>query len=309
MSSQSSTNFLEGHILRRFSVLKKVGSGAYGHVWKVEEKTTRKVFALKKIFDAFQHATDAQRTYREMEILRQLEHPNIIKLYETIRADNNKDVYLLFEYMEADLHNVIAEGILKDVHVRFILYQMAKALKYLHSAKLIHRDLKPSNILVNSNCAIKLCDFGLVRSLNSSLLTAVLTEGVATRWYRSPEVLLGSKSYSTPADVWSFGCIIYEILAQKPLFAGSCTMDQIEKICSFTGYPTEEDITSLESEMSRSLIKEMKVPSGCSPSAFLKDFNPLYADLLQRILVFNPKKRMTIEDILQHEIVKEFHKP
>jgi mitogen-activated protein kinase 15 len=186
MSSQSNTNFLEPHILRRFTVIKKVGSGAYGHVWKVEEKGSRRVLALKKIFDAFQHATDAQRTYREIEILRQLDHPNIIKLCDTIRAENNKDVYLLFEYMEADLHNVIAEGILKDVHVRFILYQLAKALKYLHSARLIHRDLKPSNILVNSNCAIKLCDFGLVRSLNAKTLGAVLTEGVATRWYRSP---------------------------------------------------------------------------------------------------------------------------
>lgn len=112
--------------------------------------------------------------------------------------------------MEADLHNVISEGILKDVHIRFIIYQLAKALKYLHSGSVIHRDLKPSNVLVNSNCSIKLCDFGLVRSLipnNES--AAVLTEGVATRWYRAPEVLLGSKSYSTPADVWSFGCIIY----------------------------------------------------------------------------------------------------
>jgi mitogen-activated protein kinase 15 len=129
--------------------------------------------------------------------------------------------------MEADLHNVIAEGILKDIHMRFIIYQMAKALKYLHSGKIIHRDLKPSNILVNSDCTIKICDFGLVRSLTLKQLGAVLTEGVATRWYRSPEVLLGSKSYSTPADLWSFGCIIYEILAQKPLFPGSCTMDQV----------------------------------------------------------------------------------
>jgi mitogen-activated protein kinase 15 len=146
-------------------VLKKIGSGAYGHVWKVEEKATKKIFALKKIFDAFQHATDAQRTYREIEILKQLDHANIIKLYDTIRADNNKDVYLLFEFMEADLHNVISEGILKEVHIRFIIYQMAKALKYMHSGSIIHRDLKPSNILVNSNCTIKLCDFGLVRSL------------------------------------------------------------------------------------------------------------------------------------------------
>lgn len=210
---------------------------------------------MKKIFDAFQHATDAQRTYREIEILRQTEHPNIIKLFDTIRADNSKDVYLLFEFMEADLHNVISEGILKDVHIRFIIYQLAKALKYLHTGSIIHRDLKPSNILVNSNCTIKLCDFGLVRSLiNSKDTNAVLTEGVATRWYRAPEVLLGSKSYSTPADIWSFGCIVYEILAQKPLFAGQSTLDQIEKICSFTGYPSEEDINSLESEISKSMI-------------------------------------------------------
>jgi mitogen-activated protein kinase 15 len=185
--SQSQSNQIEGHILRRFSVLKKVGSGAYGHVWKVEDKNTKKVYALKKIFDAFQHSTDAQRTYREIEILRQTDHPNIIKLYETIRADNNKDVYLIFEFMEADLHNVIAEGILKEVHIRFIIYQLAKALKYLHTGAIIHRDLKPSNILVNSNCTIKLCDFGLVRSLIVKDDNGpVLTEGVATRWYRAP---------------------------------------------------------------------------------------------------------------------------
>jgi serine/threonine protein kinase len=113
---------------------------------------------------------------------------------------------------------------LKDIHSRYIISQIARALKYLHSARLIHRDLKPSN--------------GLVRSLKARQ-QAVLTEGVATRWYRSPEVLLGSKNYSTPADIWSLGCIIYEMLAQKPLFPGSCTLDQIEKICAFTGYPTE----------------------------------------------------------------------
>ena len=93
---QSNTSHIENHVLRRFNVVKKVGSGAYGHVWKVEDRNTKKTFALKKIFDAFQHSTDAQRTYREIEILRQTEHPNIIKLYETIRAENNKDVYLVF---------------------------------------------------------------------------------------------------------------------------------------------------------------------------------------------------------------------
>lgn len=308
--SQSHATYIESHIMRRFSILKKVGSGAYGHVWKVEEKTTKKVMALKKIFDAFQHATDAQRTYREIEILKQLAHPNIIKLHDTIRADNNKDVYLVFEFMEADLHNVISEGILKEVHIKFIIYQMAKALKYMHSAAIIHRDLKPSNVLVNSNCTIKLCDFGLVRSLNKHNEShAVLTEGVATRWYRAPEVLLGSKNYSTPADVWSFGCIIYEILAQKPLFPGNSTLDQLEKICLFTGYPTEEDISSLESEVAKSMVKEIKVPPNSRSTNFLKDFSAPFGDMLEKMLSFNPKKRMTIDELLAHEVVKAFHKP
>ena len=210
MATQNDSTKVETHVLAKYSIIKKVGSGAYGHVWKVEERTTKKIFALKKIFDAFQHSTDAQRTYREIEILKQTDHPHIIKLHETMHAENNRDVYLVFEFMEADLHNVIAEGILKEVHIRFIVYQIAKALKYLHTGAIIHRDLKPSNVLVNSNCTIKLCDFGLVRSLyGNQESNPVLTEGVATRWYRAPEVLLGSKAYSNPADVWSYGCIIY----------------------------------------------------------------------------------------------------
>ena len=170
------TSTIEHHILKRFEIIKKVGSGAYGHVWKVQDRQNKQIYALKKIFDAFQHSTDAQRTYREIEILRQTEHKNIIKLYETIPAENNSDVYIVFEFMEADLHNVIAEGILKEVHTRFIVYQTAKALKYLHTGKIIHRDLKPSNILINSNCIIKLCDFGLVRSIAADQeVTPVLT--------------------------------------------------------------------------------------------------------------------------------------
>lgn len=131
--------------------------------------------------------------------------------------------------MEADLHNVISQRILQDIHIRFVMYQLTKALKYLHSAELIHRDLKPSNILVNSDCNIKVCDFGLVRCLAADKAgdCVVLTEEVATRWYRAPEVLLGSKSYDKPADIWSMGCILAEMLINKPIFPGNSTLNQL----------------------------------------------------------------------------------
>ena len=166
------TDQVEPHILKKYNLLKKVGSGAYGHVWKVTDKNTGQVLALKKIFDAFQHSTDAQRTYREIVFLHELNHSNIIKLYNVMKADNDKDLYLVFEYMEADLHNAIGylfsnrrQKILKDAHNRYILYQMVKGLKFMHSAQIIHRDLKPSNLLLNSDCLLKICDFGLARSL------------------------------------------------------------------------------------------------------------------------------------------------
>jgi mitogen-activated protein kinase 15 len=157
-------------------------------VWKVTDKKTRKIKALKKNFDAFNNSTDAQRTYREIMFLMELSHPNIIKLEEVIRAENNRDIYLVFEHMDIDLFTLIREDILAERHRKFIFYQMARALYYLHSGGLIHRDIKPSNVLVNENCEAKLCDFGLVRSLDDGPEDPqdVLTEYIATRWYRAP---------------------------------------------------------------------------------------------------------------------------
>lgn len=122
--------------------------------------------------------------------------------------------------------------------------------------------------------------------------------------------MLGSKSYSTPADVWSYGCIIYEILAQKPFFPGNSTVDQIQKIIAFSGSPSEEDIKSLESDVAGSMLKEAKLSHYQPPqvSKYLKDFPPMFADLLGRMMTFNPKTRLTIEQILEHEVVEPFRK-
>ena len=122
--------------------------------------------ALKKIFDAFQNATDAQRTYREIIYLKQMSnHENIIRLDDVLRAENDRDIYLVFEFMETDLHTAIRASILEDVHKQYIMYQGFKALMYMHSADLVHRDLKPANLLLNSECCCKIADFGLARSL------------------------------------------------------------------------------------------------------------------------------------------------
>jgi mitogen-activated protein kinase 15 len=178
---------IEPHILEKYQIIKKLGSGAYGHVWKAKAKKTGTVVALKKIFDAFQHSTDAQRTYREISILRQLKHDKVVRLEEVLSAQNNTDIYLVFEFMESDMYHLLYEAKLQQVHVKYILYQILLGLHYLHGNQLIHRDLKPSNILVNSDCTAKICDFGLVRYLGSDIVSYnTLTEGVATRWYRAP---------------------------------------------------------------------------------------------------------------------------
>lgn len=135
-------------------LLQRLGKGAYGIVWKAIDKRTLITVAVKKIFDAFRNETDAKRTFREIMFLRAFRnHPNIIKLDSIHKATNNMDIYLSFEFMESDLHNVIKRGtILKDVHKRYIMYQLLNAIKYIHSGNVIHRDLKPSNILIDSKC-------------------------------------------------------------------------------------------------------------------------------------------------------------
>lgn len=135
---------IDAHISKKYEIKKRLGKGAYGIVWKAIDRRTGEVVAVKKIFDAFRNQTDAQRTFREICFLQEFgTHENVIKLLNVIKADNDKDIYLVFEYMDTDLHNVIKKGnILKDIHKRYIMYQILKAAMYLHSGNVIHRDQK-----------------------------------------------------------------------------------------------------------------------------------------------------------------------
>ena len=268
------TEEIDAHVLKKYDIQQKLGKGAYGIVWKSVERKTGRVVALKKIFDAFQNATDAQRTFREIMFLQEISsHGNIIRLLNVLRAHNDRDIYLVFEYMETDLHAAIRANILMDVHRRYIMYQLLRALKYLHTAQLLHRDIKPSNVLLSSDCYVKLADFGLARSVaqlnemeqkakkrsQQHHQGAILTDYVATRWYRAPEILLGSTKYTHGVDMWSVGCILAELLGGRPLFPGTSTMNQLQRVLQLTGVPVEEDIAAIESPFAATMLESLKL--------------------------------------------------
>ncbi|EGR29236.1 protein kinase domain protein [Ichthyophthirius multifiliis] len=301
---------IEPHILRKFEIIQKLGKGAYGIVWKAIDRKLKQVVALKKVFDAFHNPTDAQRTFREVMFLQELNgHDNIIKLLNIIKAENNKDLYLVFDYMETDLHAVIRADILEPVHKKYIMYQILKALKYIHSGELIHRDLKPSNILLNSECHVKVADFGLARSVATKEEDAppVLTEYVATRWYRAPEILLGSTKYTKSVDMWSVGCILGELIIGKSIFPGVSTLNQIERVLELTGKPSQQDIESIESPLAQNIINSINIQKKKNFNIFFSGACEDSLDLLKKLLTFNPKLRFTAEQALEHKYVNEFH--
>jgi len=319
---------IDRHVLRKYDILQKLGKGAYGIVWRAQSKQTKEVVALKKIFDAFQNATDAQRTFREIHLLREMSsHEHIIRLHSVLKADNDRDIYLIFEYMETDLHAAIRANILQEIHKQYILWQSLKALKYMHSAELLHRDMKPSNLLLNSDCLMKVADFGLARSLRASPATGAmldstdppqpLTDYVATRWYRAPEILLGSSRYTFGVDMWSVGCILGEMILGKPVFPGSSTMNQLEKVMELVGKPDAAAIAKV-SQYAPSLCEQVQgMPSAASDEDARErwrrklpaDTSDDAIDLMMQLLRFNPDDRLTAEQALEHRYVAQFHDP
>ncbi|XP_053414456.1 mitogen-activated protein kinase 15 isoform X4 [Nycticebus coucang] len=318
---------VDHNVARRYVLKRRLGKGdtaqnewpcvcrdnAYGIVWKAVDRRTGEIVAIKKIFDAFRDKTDAQRTFREIMLLQEFgDHPNIIRLLDLMQAENDRDIYLVFEFMDTDLHAVIRKGgLLKDIHRRYIFYQLLWATNFIHSAQVIHRDLKPSNILLDANCMVKVCDFGLARSLSSlpeGTEGQALTNYVATRWYRAPEVLLSSSWYTPGVDMWSLGCVLGEMLRGQPLFPGTSTLHQLQLILETIPPPLEEELSALGSGCSTSILHSL----GSRPQQMLDtilppDTPPEALDLLRLLLVFAPHKRLTAAQALQHPYVQRFH--
>ena len=314
--------------LRADDITQKLGKGAYAVVFKAVDKKTKEVVALKKIFDAFQNATDAQRTFREIMYLQALstpkQHPNLIRLRNFLKAENDKDIYLVFDFMETDLHAVIRANILEPVHKQFIVYQSLKAMRFCHTCQLLHRDLKPSNLLLNEECVLKVADFGLARTVKdaekASAENSVLTDYVATRWYRAPEIILGSTSYTKAVDMWALGCIVAEMFTGKPLLPGSSTVDQLDRILDCCGRPDAESIAHMKSNFAESMIAT-RCETIARPAAtrahrlaklteMIKKASPNIDDqvieLVCDLLDINPETRMTVEQALAHKWMAPF---
>ncbi|KAF7153815.1 hypothetical protein RHSIM_Rhsim01G0222800 [Rhododendron simsii] len=285
-----------------------LGRGAYGIVCCATNSETKEEVAIKRIGNAFDNRIDAKRTLREIKLLCHLDHENIIKIKDIMRPpekDEFNDVYIAYELMETDLHQIIRSSqALTEDHCQYFLYQLLRGLKYIHSANVLHRDLKPSNLLLNANCDLKICDFGLARTTSE---TDIMTEYVVTRWYRAPELLLNCSEYTAAIDIWSVGCILMEILIREPLFPGKDYVQQLALITELLGTPEDSDLGFLRSENARKYVKQLPcVPKKSFPQKF-PDLSPIAIDLAEKMLVFDPSKRITVEEALNHPFLSSLH--
>jgi len=296
----------------RYSSVRYLGEGAYGVVVEAMDNQRKEKVAIKKI-SPFEHQTYCQRTLREIRILLSLRHENIIDIKDFLCEDSVeslKDIYIVQSLMETDLHKLLRSQKLSADHICYFLYQILRGLKYIHSANVLHRDLKPSNILLNSNCDLRICDFGLARVSDPSQdHTGMLTEYVATRWYRAPEVMLNAKGYSKALDIWSVGCILGEMINNKPMFPGKHYLDQICKIQEVLGSPVKQDLSFITNPKAQQYVNSLPARPAVSWAKLYPGSDTRLLDLLDKLLSFNPMIRITVEESLAHPFLREYYDP
>ncbi|CAH4037203.1 mitogen-activated protein kinase 1 [Pieris rapae] len=296
----------------RYKNLQYIGEGAYGMVVSAYDTVKQSRVAIKKI-SPFEHQTYCQRTLREIKILTRFKHENIIDIRDILRAETieqMKDVYIVQCLMETDLYKLLKTQKLSNDHICYFLYQILRGLKYIHSANVLHRDLKPSNLLLNTTCDLKICDFGLARVADPDHdHTGFLTEYVATRWYRAPEIMLNSKGYTKSIDIWSVGCILAEMLSNRPIFPGKHYLDQLNHILGVLGSPGQEDLDCIINEKARGYLESLPYKPRVPWTQLFPNAEPRALDLLDKMLTFNPHKRITVEDALAHPYLEQYYDP
>ena len=297
----------------RYKPSEIIGLGAYGIIISaIDTENNNQIVAIKKL-KRISDIIDLKRIAREVLIMKYCQHENIVSLLDVIihfnysEKNNNfnkvADIYLVMEKMDSDLQKIIAsKQELSDEHYQLILYQILRALYFLHSANIIHRDFKPSNVLINEDCTVKLCDFGMSRGIKEENI--LLTEYVVTRYYRAPEVMLSSHHYSKKIDVWSVGCAFVELLSKQFLFPGNNYIEQIKLIMNVLGTQDDKDLEFISNSSAKNFVKQFKNIPKKDFKNILKSENPLAVDLVEKMLVFNPEKRYSIEQCLEHPYLK-----
>ncbi|OJJ74934.1 hypothetical protein ASPBRDRAFT_467183 [Aspergillus brasiliensis CBS 101740] len=278
-----------------FKKLEKLGQGTYATVYKGRNRETNELVALKEInLDAEEGAPST--AIREVSLLRRLTHENILTLHDVINVEDK--LVLVFEYMDKDLKRYIdsQSSPLDTATAKSFVYQLLRGVSFCHENGILHRDLKPENLLLNQDGRLKLADFGLGRAFGIPIST--FSNDVVTLWYRPPDVLLGSRTYTTSIDIWSVGCIMAEMYTGSALFAGTTNAEQLLKIFHIMGTPTEDTWPGV-SQLPE-YRNDFPPSSPQSLQQFIPSLDPVGVDLLERMLQLRPEARISASDALHH---------
>ncbi|XP_031170392.1 cyclin-dependent kinase-like 5 [Sander lucioperca] len=295
--------------MERYESLGLVGEGSYGTVLKCRHRDSGRLVAIKKFMDSDDDKTVKKIALREIKLLRQLRHDNLVNLLEVWKR--RRRWYLVFEFVERTLLEDLEQnpsGL--DLNTsRQYLYQILRAAAFCHQQHIIHRDIKPENILISQGGVVKMCDFGFARTMTSPAEGGVYTDYVATRWYRAPELLVGDTKYGKPVDVWAVGCLLLEMLTGQPLFPGDSDLDQIYHIVRYFG-----DLTAHHQELfyRNPVFSGVRLPENSVRVRLEQRFptvTPTALDLAQSCLQMDPDRRAQCSELLEHPLFTQdsFH--
>jgi len=293
----------------RYEVVRQIGSGSHSIVWEAKNKLTGERVAIKEMVNLFDSQL-AKRTYSEIKLLKHFRgHPNVVEVKDFfVEKDNNHfdSAFMVLELMSQDLSQLLKSNQqINDEHIKLFVYQILCALKAVHSAGVIHRDLKPQNILINADLEVKLCDFGTGRSDVNELALTHLKE-VATPYYRAPEGILNQQNYSKSVDLWALGCVLAEMVTREPFFPCLNNKALLSMIVSIFGSPSVEELN----KFSESKYKQYISQGNYKPQPlerYLPTASPQVIDLLKRLFVFDPDKRITAPQALAHPLLAQLH--
>ncbi|MCO5547596.1 hypothetical protein L7F22_001047 [Adiantum nelumboides] len=295
--------------MERYQKLEKVGEGTYGKVYKARDARSGRLVALKTTRLDQDEEGVPSTTLREVSLLQMLSHSiYVVRLLcvEHIVKNNKPILYLVFEYLDSDLKRFIdnhSNAAIPMSDIKRLMYQLCKGVSYCHSHGVMHRDLKPQNLLLDKKGLLKIGDLGLSRSFSIPLKS--YTHEVVTLWYRAPEVLLGATHYSTPVDIWSIGCIFAELAQKKPLFPGNSELQQLMYIFRLLGTPDENiwpGVSKLRDWHEYPQWRPQKLVT------IVPNLGNVGADLLAKMLQYDPSKRITAKEALQHPFFDDVDK-